>query len=99
MKCHMCGGRLVETETEHNILYNEALIVLENVPSLACTQCAEKYYSADVAQRIQETAWELHKPARVLRTPVFDFAVVCSNPHSRSCDERLAQAKIASSNG
>ena len=34
--------------------YKDCIIVIKNVPCLECDQCGEKYYTDDVAEKLEE---------------------------------------------
>ena len=39
--------------TTHVVNYNGAIIVIKNVPCEECEQCGEKYYTDEVAERLE----------------------------------------------
>lgn len=40
--------------TTHVVNYNGAIIVIKNVPCEECEQCGEKFYTDDVAEKLEE---------------------------------------------
>ena len=40
--------------TTHVVNFGNCVIVIKNVPCEECDQCGEKYYSNEVAQRLEE---------------------------------------------
>lgn len=40
--------------TTHVVNYKDCIIVIKNVPCLKCDQCGEKYYTDDVAEKLEE---------------------------------------------
>ena len=40
--------------TTHVVNYKDCIIVIKNVPCLECDQCGEKYYTDDVAEKLEE---------------------------------------------
>jgi YgiT-type zinc finger domain-containing protein len=76
MSCDICGGEMADKEVTYRIELDNTLVVIEHVPARVCPQCGETLYSAETVEQLQKTAWERKKPARVLETPVFDFAQV-----------------------
>ena len=40
--------------TTHVVNYKNCVIIIKNVPCEECDQCGEKYYSTDVAERLEE---------------------------------------------
>ncbi len=43
-----------ETTTTHVVNYKGCVIVIKNVPCEECVQCGEKFYSDEVAQRLEK---------------------------------------------
>jgi YgiT-type zinc finger domain-containing protein len=45
---------VVSSVTTHVVNYKGCIIVIKNVPCEECEQCGEKYYSDEVARRIEK---------------------------------------------
>jgi len=43
-----------ESVTTHVVNYKNCIIVIKNVPCEECEQCGEKFYSDEVAERLEE---------------------------------------------
>ena len=39
--------------TTHVVNYKNSIIVIKNVPCLECDQCGEKYYTDEVAEKLE----------------------------------------------
>jgi len=53
--CMFCkGDQTINTTTSHVVTYKDCVIVIRNVPCEECTQCGEKFYSNDVALRLDD---------------------------------------------
>ena len=39
--------------TTHVVNYKDCIIIVKNVPCEVCEQCGEKYYSNDVAEKLE----------------------------------------------
>ena len=50
------------------------LLVIENVPARVSQETGEQLFSPEMVERIQETVWAKREPARVVGTPVYEFA-------------------------
>lgn len=51
----MCGNKhLISTITNHVVNYRDCVIVIRNVPCEECTCCGEKYYSDEVAEKLEK---------------------------------------------
>ena len=42
--------------TTHVVNYRDCIIVIKNVPCEECEQCGEKFYTDEVAERLEELA-------------------------------------------
>lgn len=53
--CMYCKcNTLKESETAHVVSYKGCVIVIKNVPCEECEQCGEKYYTDEVAARLEK---------------------------------------------
>ena len=52
--CIYCkNSTTVNSTTTHVVNYKNCIIVIKNVPCLECEQCGEKYYTDEVAERLE----------------------------------------------
>ncbi len=52
--CMFCkGGKEINSTTTHVVNYKNCVIVIKNVPCIECDQCGEKYYSDEVAEKLE----------------------------------------------
>ena len=52
--CMLCKCDTVkQSTTTHVVNYKNCIIVIKNVPCLECEQCGEKYYTDEVAERLE----------------------------------------------
>ncbi len=52
--CMFCKkSNTVPAITTHVVNYKNCVIVIKNVPCLECDQCGEKYYTDEVAERLE----------------------------------------------
>ncbi len=52
--CMFCKGKdLIPSTSTHVVNYKDCVIVVKNVPCLECDQCGEKYYSDEVAGKLE----------------------------------------------
>lgn len=54
MKCFSCKADMKKSTTTHFVDLKTCIVIVKNVPCLECEQCGEKYYSDEVAQRLDE---------------------------------------------
>ena len=53
--CMYCKcDEFVDSLTSHVVNHKNCLIIIRNVPCVACAQCGEKYYTDEVAQRLDK---------------------------------------------
>ncbi len=53
--CMFCKCDSVkESTTTHVVNYNGCIIIVKNVPCEECEQCGEKYYTDEVAEKLEQ---------------------------------------------
>ncbi len=53
--CMFCKCDTVkESATTHVVNYKNCIIVIKNVPCEECEQCGEKFYTDEVAERLEQ---------------------------------------------
>ncbi len=53
--CMNCKNKTyIESTTTHVVDHRDSLIIIRNVPCLECEQCGEKYYTDDVAEKLEK---------------------------------------------
>ena len=71
--CMYCKNTtIVKSKTTHVVNYNNCIIVVKNVPCLECEQCGEKYYTDEVAERLEmivDTAKKMMQEIAVIDYP------------------------------
>ena len=53
MRMYCKNSTTVNSTTTHVVNYKNCIIVIKNVPCLECEQCGEKYYTDEVAERLE----------------------------------------------
>ncbi len=52
--CMFCKNKTyTESTTTHVVNYQNSIIIIRNVPCLECDQCGEKYYTDEVAEKLE----------------------------------------------
>lgn len=75
-KCYQCGGKLKRENVDIARYWGKELIALNDVPSLICTKCGERYFDAKVSHQIDQRIQEaLKRKSSVTRidVPVVQF--------------------------
>jgi YgiT-type zinc finger domain-containing protein len=74
MKTHQWN----ETFEESLVTYTQELdgrfIIIEHVPARVCHETGEQLFSPETVSRLQAIIRSRLKPARVIETPVYEFA-------------------------
>ena len=53
--CMFCKNKTyTESTTTHVVNYQNCIIIIRNVPCLECDQCGEKYYTDEVAEKLEK---------------------------------------------
>ncbi len=66
--------RFVNQSVTYVLEVEGRLLVIENVPARVSPETGEQLFAPETVERLQQTAWTEKTPARVLQTPVFEFA-------------------------
>ncbi len=65
---------LSEARVTYTIEMGGRVIVIENVPARVCAETGERFFSPETVERIHQIIGGGQKPARIMQTPVFEFA-------------------------
>lgn len=66
--------RLVEQIVTHTPLKDGKFYIIEYVPARVDVDTGEQYFAPQTVERLQQIVWEERKPARLVETPVYEFA-------------------------
>lgn len=58
----------------YTLEFNGQFIIVENVPARVCVETGERFFSPETVERLQHIVWEQKELARVVETPVYEFA-------------------------
>lgn len=71
-ECYFCKGKTEIKKVNVDFRWGKRLYVIKNVPVEVCSQCGERYYSAQVSKKLDELVEKKSKrPQEVLEVPVF----------------------------
>jgi len=65
---------LVEKEVTYTLFKDDKFYIIENVPARINPETGEQYFSPATVENIQQIILGEEEPARMIQTPVFDFA-------------------------
>lgn len=75
-KCYFCKGQTKIKNVDVDFRWSDKLLVVENVPVEVCSQCGERYYSAEISKKLDDLVKKSSgskKPRKVLEVPVFSW--------------------------
>lgn len=75
-KCYFCKGTTKIKNIDVDFRWGDKLYVVKNVPVEVCTQCGERYYSAEVSRKLDSLIKKHPKdkrPREILEVPVFNW--------------------------
>ncbi len=73
-RCYFCRGEIQEQQVDVIRKRKGQVFIIEDVPALVCQRCGERYYTAGVAQTMDEKIAEgINKPERVINVPILSF--------------------------
>ncbi len=76
-KCYFCKGKTRIKNIDVDFRWEDKLFVVKNVPVEVCSQCGERYYSAEVSKKLDNLVkkQELSKirPQQIIEVPVFNW--------------------------
>ena len=76
-KCYFCKGKTKIKRVDVDFRWGEKLFVVKKVPVEVCTQCGERYYSAEVSRKLDNLVkkQEVSKimPQQVIEVPVLHY--------------------------
>lgn len=71
-ECYFCKGKTEIKNTDVDFRWEGKLYVIKEVPVEVCTQCGEKYYSAQISKKIDQLV-KKGEPQETLKVPVLSF--------------------------
>ena len=64
---------LIEKNVNYLMEEDGELVIIEKVPARVNPETGEQLFSTKTIQRLQEMIKERKKPARVIKTPIYEF--------------------------
>lgn len=73
--CMFCKGTEIKKSiTTHVVNYKDSIIIIKNVPCEECVQCGEKYYTDEVAEKLEKMVNDAKKI--MLEVSIIDYTKV-----------------------
>lgn len=73
MPCEYCAGKVVPRRVRDDYWHGKALVIVDGVPVGVCNRCGERYYAAEVLERLAAIAARPGRIRRRIRVPVTRF--------------------------
>jgi YgiT-type zinc finger domain-containing protein len=70
MRCALCGGIVKDEVVTLDLRVEGELVVIEDIPMGVCQHCGEKYISAKISKKIDNTLTQKSKAKKKLEVPV-----------------------------
>lgn len=71
--CYFCAGITEIKSVDVDFRWEGKLYVIKNVPIEVCTQCGERYYSAEISKKIDNLVQTEKAPVQTIKVPVLEF--------------------------
>lgn len=75
--CYFCKGKTQIKNVDVDFRWGDKLFVVKNVPVEICTQCGERYYSAEVSKKlddlVKKESESTIKPKKTISVPIFNW--------------------------
>jgi YgiT-type zinc finger domain-containing protein len=65
---------MIDTLVTYTIEHRGKLYVIEHVPARVCRETGEQYFAPETVEHLQAIVKGGGQPARVMETPVFEYA-------------------------
>lgn len=72
--CIYCRGEVLERLERIDYRYHGQLFIIENVPVGICSQCGEKFFTSEVAKKLEKTAANGNGSLKTVAIPVISIA-------------------------
>jgi YgiT-type zinc finger domain-containing protein len=65
---------MVESKVTYTLTHAGQFYIIEHVPARVCQETGEQFFSPETVEHIQSLIKGGKKPARVIETPVYEYA-------------------------
>ena len=65
--------KMIETEVTYTLEIGGKFYIIEHVPARICKETGEQYFLPETVERIQSLIKGGKKPAKVIKTPVYEY--------------------------
>ena len=65
---------MMDTEVTYALEHAGRFYVIKHVPARVCKETGEQYFAPETVEHIQSLIKSKKKPARMIKTPVYEYA-------------------------
>ncbi len=65
---------MVEARVTYTVEHEGRFFVIEHVPARVCKETGERFFAPETVEHIQALIKGQKKPARIIETPVYEYA-------------------------
>ncbi len=65
---------MVNATVTYTLERDGKVVVVEHVPARVCVETGEQFFAPETVERIQSLIQSQQKPARIIETPVYEYA-------------------------
>ncbi len=73
-ECPVCGQEMLFRRIRHVQVWQDGVVVFENVPAEVCGRCGEILFTGPVVDRLNEVLWAMGPATRTMEVPVYDLS-------------------------
>ena len=73
-ECPVCHQGMVSKRIRHVQVWQDHVVVFENVPAEVCTRCGEVLFTGPVVDRLNQVLWAMAPATRTMEVPVYDLS-------------------------
>ena len=74
MNCAAKEEKLIEQRVTYTLFKNGKFYIVENVPARVDQETGDEFFSPQTVEHLQQIILKQQQPARLIQTPVFEFA-------------------------
>jgi YgiT-type zinc finger domain-containing protein len=65
---------MIETEVTYTLELDGKFYIVQHVPARVCQETGERFFAPETVERIQAMIKDGERPARVVKTPVYEYS-------------------------
>jgi len=65
---------MIESEVTYTLEHDGKFYLIQHVPARICRETGEQYFAPETVEHVQALIRSRKKPAKIVETPVFEYA-------------------------